>query len=95
MVADAVRHVHAVVTGKVQGVWFRKGTQHEARRLGLSGWVRNLPDGRVELEARGPSGDVAALVAWLHEGTPAARVDHVEVMDVARAAPAGPFEVRS
>lgn len=46
--------VHVLVSGRVQGVWFRSSTRDEAARRGLTGWVRNLPDGRVEAEVQGP-----------------------------------------
>lgn len=68
-----------VVSGRVQGVWFRRSMQEEAERLGVSGWVRNRRDGTVEAEAEGERGAVEALVAWAHEGPPGARVDAVHV----------------
>ncbi len=74
--------VHAFVTGRVQGVGFRQSTRHRARSLGLIGWVRNLRDGRVEVWAQGPASDVEALVDWLWQGPPAARVRGVESDDV-------------
>lgn len=67
------------VRGLVQGVWFRQSTADEARRLGLEGWVRNLPDGSVEAEAQGTRREVEALVSWCWRGPPAARVEGVEV----------------
>ena len=76
--ADRVR-VHLLVAGQVQGVSFRAYTVDEARRLGVQGWVRNLPDGRVEAEAEGEHKAVEALVAWCRHGPSAARVDGVEV----------------
>jgi acylphosphatase len=72
--------VHAFVAGRVQGVWFRGSTRAEAKRLGLTGWVRNLLDGRVELVAEGPEERVEALVAWCRHGPPHARVDDLEVI---------------
>ncbi len=74
-----MRRVRAIVTGRVQGVSFRASTAHEARRLGVVGWVRNRDDGSVELEAEGPDDRVAALLAWCEHGPPAARVDRVAV----------------
>lgn len=65
------------VTGRVQGVWFRAFTAEEARQLGLTGYVRNLPDGRVEVLACGEQKSLAVLEAWLWQGPPAARVDEV------------------
>lgn len=66
------------VTGRVQGVWFRGWTQEQAEARGLSGWVRNAPDGSVAALLHGPAADVADMVAALHEGPPLARVDRVE-----------------
>jgi acylphosphatase len=68
---------HLLVTGRVQGVGFREATRAEAERLGLSGWVRNLADGRVEAVATGPDPAVTALVAWCARGSPSARVEGV------------------
>jgi acylphosphatase len=70
----------AVVSGRVQGVGFRAAAVDEADRLGgLAGWVRNLPDGRVELLCEGPRPAVEALVAWCRRGPRFARVEAVEV----------------
>ena len=76
-----MRRIRAIVSGRVQGVSYRASTADEARRLGLVGWVRNLPDGRVELEAEGPADAVEQLVAWCHAGPPAAHVTSVAVED--------------
>ncbi len=73
----ATSRLHVLVTGKVQGVWFRESTRQEAERLGVGGWVRNLPDGRVEAVFTGPTAAVDELVAWCRKGPPAARVDGV------------------
>jgi acylphosphatase len=67
-----------VVHGRVQGVGFRFMTQHEARGLGLSGTVRNRADGTVEICAEGERRNLDMLVAWAHQGPPAARVTQVE-----------------
>jgi len=72
------KSIHAIVHGRVQGVWFRDHTLGEARRLGLKGWVRNCIDGTVEVVAQGEAQQVDALVAWLHEGSPLAEVERVE-----------------
>lgn len=68
-----------VVRGRVQGVWYRGSMQQEARRRGVSGWVRNRDDGRVEAELRGEQAAVDALIAWAHAGPQGARVDGVDV----------------
>ena len=67
-----------LVSGKVQGVYFRANTREQARERGVDGWVRNLRDGRVEAVFEGAGDDVDAMVEWCHEGSPAARVDDVE-----------------
>ena len=69
--------IEAVVTGRVQGVSFRAWTQDEARARGLRGWVRNEADGSVRACIAGPQDVVEGMVAALHDGPPAARVDGV------------------
>ncbi|MBW3601467.1 MAG: acylphosphatase [Actinobacteria bacterium] len=76
------RRVRASVSGRVQGVFFRQSVLEEAERLGLSGWVRNTPDGRVELEAQGPADSVDQLVDFCTDGPSAADVDGVDTQDV-------------
>jgi acylphosphatase len=71
----------AVVSGRVQGVGFRYSCRHEAQQLGVRGWVRNLPDGRVEAHVEGEEAQVAAILDWLHRGPSFARVSSVEVSD--------------
>jgi acylphosphatase len=68
---------HVVVTGLVQGVFFRDTCRREAIRRGVSGWVRNRPDGSVEAVFEGPPAEVAAMVQWAAEGTPQSAVDDV------------------
>ncbi|RME74896.1 MAG: acylphosphatase [Planctomycetota bacterium] len=70
---------HARVFGRVQGVFFRASSAREAERLGLAGWVRNLPDGSVELWYEGPPEAVEAFERWLQVGPPLARVDRLEI----------------
>ena len=68
-----------LVSGRVQGVFFRYSCAHEARAAGLRGTVRNLSDGRVEAVFQGPKRGVDRLISWCHEGPPAARVSDVAV----------------
>jgi acylphosphatase len=70
-----------VVTGRVQGVWFRESCRREADSLGVAGWVRNRPDGAVEATFEGESAAVLAMVAWCKTGPPHAEVDCVDVAD--------------
>jgi acylphosphatase len=72
-------HVH--ISGRVQGVCFRANTLRAARSLGLTGWVRNLPDDRVEAVFEGQQKDAEAMLAWCRTGTAPARVDHVDVAE--------------
>lgn len=75
----SVGRVHLIASGRVQGVWFRQSTVERARALGLTGWVRNLPDGRVEVVAEGDRASLEVLVAYCRQGPPLARVTSVEV----------------
>ncbi len=76
-----MRRIHVFVKGKVQGVFYRASTQDKAKALGLKGWVRNLPDGRVEYVAEGPDEAVEGLLKWSEEGPAYARVTGLEVME--------------
>ncbi len=67
------------ISGRVQGVWFRAGTREQALALGLSGYARNLLDGRVEVLAQGEPAALDALQRWLQRGPPLARVERVDV----------------
>ena len=67
------------VTGRVQGVFFRDSARRNAERLGLSGWVRNSPDGAVEAVFEGPSEGVREMVRWCEQGPPDASVEDVSV----------------
>jgi len=88
------RVVRMRISGRVQGVFFRAHTRDEARRLGLKGWVRNMPDGRVEVLAQGDSYQLRALESFCRQGPPYARVQDVEVMEeAAEARELPPFEI--
>ncbi len=71
--------VHLIVQGIVQGVGFRYHTQIEATRLGLTGYVKNLPDGTVEIIAEGSSPAVVQLLEWSKQGPPAAQVKQIDI----------------
>ena len=70
--------LHCLISGRVQGVFFRASTRSAAQRLGIDGWARNLPDGRVEVLACGPAEAVSRLRDWLRHGPPGARVTDLE-----------------
>lgn len=73
--------MRCLVSGKVQGVFFRDATHRQAHRLGLRGWVRNLPDGRVEAVFEGPRDQLELIREWLHHGPPLAEVTGVEARE--------------
>jgi acylphosphatase len=73
------QHLH--IHGRVQGVWFRESMRSEAERMGVTGWVRNAPDGSVEALVQGPDTAVDALIAWARIGPPQARVERMIVTD--------------
>ena len=91
--SDLVR-ARILVSGRVQGVSFRQYTIDEARGLGVRGWVRNLPDGRVEAEAEGERVAVEALLRACQRGPPAAEVGEVDVAWATHRGDLGPFAVR-
>jgi acylphosphatase len=93
-VTAARRAVRYVVSGRVQGVFFRASAAAEARRLGIEGWARNLPDGRVEVVACGADDALSALTDWLWRGPPAAIVDGVDVGSWTEQEAVSGFEVR-
>ncbi len=85
---------HVYISGRVQGVFFRASAQEEADRLSLSGWVRNLPDGRVEGLFAGEMKDVESMLEWCRSGPRGARVSKVEISWVKAPKGLTGFEVR-
>lgn len=79
---STTRTIHALVSGRVQGVGFRWSCMEEGERLGLVGEVRNLDDGDVEVLAQGPTEAVGSLIGWLHRGPRWASVSRVTVTDL-------------
>jgi acylphosphatase len=74
----ADKQLHCLVSGKVQGVWYRGSTMEQAQRLGLVGYARNLPDGRVEVVACGDETALQKLEKWLWSGPANAEVREVD-----------------
>ena len=70
--------IRCLVSGRVQGVWYRASTQEKARELGISGYAKNLPDGQVEVMACGSDDTLEKLHQWLWQGPSDAKVDHVQ-----------------
>jgi acylphosphatase len=87
--------IRARCVGHVQGVSFRANAQSNATSLGLSGWVRNEPDGTVTLEIEGPKPKVEALVDWCRQGPPGARVDDVVVLTLSPTYDRSPFAIKA
>lgn len=75
---DKIR-IHAIIKGRVQGVFFRQETKRTAEACNVTGWVKNLPDGTVEAVLEGNRDDVEKVVRWCHQGPPAATVTEVNI----------------
>jgi acylphosphatase len=85
---------HVYVSGQVQGVFFRDSAREKAEQLGLGGWVKNLPDGRVEALFEGPSESVREMIQWCDQGPPHAAVEDVDTEFEASHGDLEGFEVR-
>ena len=89
-----MRRVQVLVSGRVQGVYFRMFTQNKAKHLGIKGCARNLPDGRVEIIAEADTGSIEKLIKWCHKGPATARVDQVEITELEPDQVFTSFEIR-
>jgi acylphosphatase len=76
-----MKRVHAYISGRVQGVFFRAETQRTAVGFNLTGWVRNMADGRVEAVFEGENENVDKMIAWCRIGPPRARVENVTIKE--------------
>lgn len=72
-----LRRIHVIVKGRVQGVYYRASAQEQAQAIGLTGWVRNLDDGNVELEAQGTQEQLDSLLLWAQRGPSRAEVENL------------------
>ncbi|HLG19972.1 MAG TPA: acylphosphatase [Bdellovibrionota bacterium] len=88
-----VKRFRAIVSGRVQGVFYRATARDQAMDLGLKGFVRNLPDGCVELEAEGEEEALESLLRWSQHGPPSARVEKVTVEWLSPSRTGGGFQV--
>jgi acylphosphatase len=86
--------VHLIVSGQVQGVFYRANTRRAANGLGLKGWVRNLPDGMVEVVAEGRKHSLDRLIEYCRKGPEGAKVENVEIKWEGFRNEFGSFEVR-
>ncbi|DAC71973.1 MAG TPA: acylphosphatase [Thermoplasmata archaeon] len=73
--------VHVIISGRVQGVWYRASTKQKAEALGLTGWVKNTADGNVEAMFEGDESSVDEMIAWCRKGPPLAQVAEVKVSE--------------
>lgn len=76
-----IQHFNILITGRVQGVWYRASAHRKANELRLTGFVRNMPDGSVYAEAEGPLENLRAFVEWCWEGPELAKVENVDVQE--------------
>ena len=76
---DEKVRVHLIISGFVQGVFFRSNTQEKAKEIGVFGWVRNLGDGRVEAVFEGEKERVEEMIGWAKKGPELARIENVEI----------------
>lgn len=88
------KRVHAIVHGRVQGVFFREYTRRKAEQLGLNGWVRNLSDGTVETVIQGEPVKVTAIMQWLYTGSPQSEVAEVDIHEEETSAEPLGFTIR-
>jgi acylphosphatase len=72
-------NVKVLISGRVQGVWFRANTKNKAEQLGLTGWVKNTSDGKVEAEFEGEEEIIIKMLEWCKGGSPSAKVTNIEI----------------
>jgi len=89
-----IKTLHAFVTGTVQGVFIRANTKNEAGKLGLTGWVKNLPNGKVEVEASGEEKKLKKLLKFLQNNPGRSRVENVEYEYAEEQLPYDSFEIK-
>jgi len=89
-----MRRVKILVSGRVQGVYFRMFTQNKAKQFGVKGHARNLPDGRVEIIAEADKNSIEKLIKWCHKGPVTARVDDVDIIELESDEVLTSFEIR-
>lgn len=89
-----IRRIRLQVSGRVQGVYFRMFTQKKAKQLDIKGFVRNLPDGRVEIIAEADHVSIEKLIQWCQKGPITARVDQVDMIELEMDEAFTAFEIR-
>lgn len=94
MTKTAMKTMHVIVTGRVQGVYFRDYTRRQAQALNLAGWVRNLPDGTVEALISGNEKQVQQMIDWFATGSPMSQVTGVDASEIEPAESFSQFAIR-
>ena len=89
-----LRRVKILVSGRVQGVYFRMFTQNKAKHFDIKGCARNLPDGRVEIIAEADHSSIENFIKWCHKGPITARVDYVEIIELESDGVLTSFEIK-
>jgi len=89
-----IRKVKILVSGRVQGVYFRLFTQNKAKHFSIKGSAKNLPDGRVEIIAEAENMAIEKFIKWCHKGPITARVDHVEITELQHDEALTSFEIK-
>lgn len=79
---DTIMTIHAIISGHVQGVWYRESARRQAEQLGITGWIKNTNDGSVELTACGQKRQLQTFIDWLWQGPEAAQVDDVQWQEI-------------
>ena len=77
----AKKRVHLIISGRVQGVDYRYSTYHQAISIGAKGWVRNIPNNKVEIIFEGEEPELNKMIQWCYQGPPMARVDNIEITE--------------
>lgn len=75
------KNVHITINGKVQGIWFRANTKQKAEQLGITGWVKNIPNGSVEAIFEGEENCIKEMIDWCQHGPPQAKVENIEIKE--------------
>lgn len=89
-----MKTIHVIIQGRVQGVYFRDYTRRQAQKLGLKGWVRNLPTGSVEATINGKEENLHKMIEWFHIGSPASQVTGVDTEEKMPTEEFSKFEIR-
>lgn len=89
-----MKSMHVIVEGWVQGVFFRDYTRSQAQQYGLTGWVRNMTDGRVETLLHGKDASLLAMIDWLKIGSPLSEVTKISSKETVLDSPPSSFEIR-